>query len=144
MNKYLIIRKKGEFVNRLFYLSRDSYSNTIVKSSPHISLLTRIIKKIKTKDDIIKYHQKQLEKIKKSKYLMLSEELIEQYNKLIVHIDNVVIEHKDEYKKISDAANDLRSKISVPMLFSIFAGKINAFEVIIFLIIFILIYLFLV
>lgn len=144
MNKYLNIRKKGEFVNRLFYLSRDSYSNTIVKSSPHISLLTRIIKKIKTKDDVIKYHQKQLEKIKNSKHLMLSEEMIEQYNKLIVHIDNVVIEHKDEYKKISDAANDLRNKISVPMLFSIFAGKINAFEVIIFLIIFILIYLFLV
>lgn len=144
MNKYLIIRKKGEFVNRLFYLSRDSYSKTIVPSSPHISWLTRIIKKIKTKDDVIKYHRKKLEKIKNSKHLMLSKEMIEDYNKLIVSIDNVVIEHKDDYKNISEAANDLRSKISVPMLFSIFAGKINAFEVIIFLIIFILIYFFLV
>ena len=75
---------------------------------------------------------------------MLSKEMIEDYNKLIISIDNVVIEHKDDYKNISEAANDLRSKISVPMLFSIFAGKINAFEVIIFLIIFILIYFFLV
>ena len=56
-------------------------------------------------------------------------------------IDNTINEQTEEYEDISEVANGLRRQIPVPMLFSIFAGKLNAFEIIILLIIFVLVYL---
>ena len=142
MNKYLVMRKQGELVNRLFYLARDSYTeNMVVSSSPHIPWFTRLIKKIKTKEDVINYHKKKLEKITKSKYIVLFDTEKETYNNLMNLIDNTINEQTEEYEDISEVANGLRRQIPVPMLFSIFAGKLNAFEIIILLIIFVLVYL---
>lgn len=142
MNKYLAMRKQGELVNRLFYLARDSYTeNMVVSSSPHIPWFTRMIKKIKTKEDVINYHKKKLEKIAKSKYIALSDTEKETYNNLMKLIDNTINEQTKEYEDISEVANGLRRQIPVPMLFSIFAGKLNAFEIIIALIVFVLVYL---
>lgn len=142
MNKYLAMRKQGELVNRLFYLARDSYTeNMVVSSSPHIPWFTRIIKKIKTKEDVINYHKKKLEKITKSKYIVLSDIEKETYNNLMKLIDNTINEKTKEYEDISEVANKLRNQIPVPMLFSIFSAlKLNAFEIIIALIIFVLFY----
>lgn len=142
MNKYLAMRKQGELVNRLFYLARDSYTeNMVVSSSPHIPWFTRLIKKIKTKEDVINYHKKKLEKITKSKHIVLSDTEKETYNNLMKLIDNTINEQTEEYEDISEVANRLRRQIPVPMLFSIFAGKLNAFEIIIALIVFVLVYL---
>lgn len=142
MNKYLAMRKQGELVNRLFYLARDSYTeNMVVSSLPHIPWFTRMIKKIQTKEDVINYHKKKLEKITKSKYIVLSDTEKETYNNLVKLIDNTINEQAEEYEEISEVANELRKQIPVPMLFSIFAGKLNALEIIILLIIFVLVYL---
>lgn len=123
MNKYLIARKKGEMANEVFHLQKDT-SNTFETST--IPWITRRIKKIKTKEDIIKYHKEKIEKLLKSKYFVVEETTKISINTLLEICQNK-IDNTNE-GDINAMARIVYKKISSPIWISVFAMKINLLE----------------
>lgn len=127
-NKYIIARKKGEMASEVFHLKKDASINAINKST--IPWFIRWIKKIKTKEAMIKYHIEKIEKISNSRYFIIEgtiknsiDELLEVSRK----VSNKELEIYTENEVIT-LAEIAYKKISSPIWISVFAMKINLLE----------------
>ncbi len=126
MNKYLIVRKKGEMASELFHLKKDVALN----KNFTIPWIIRKVKKIKTKEDVIKYHLQKIQKIANSKYFVVEPTTKNSVNDLVNICQKEISEGNGDYTvmDICQLAQITYNKIAVPIWFSVFAMKINLFE----------------
>lgn len=126
MNKYLIMRKKGEMANEIFHLKKDiSSTNTFT-----IPWIIRKIKKISTKEDVVKYHLHKIEKIMKSRYFVVEPITKNSINDLIEICKKEIGEENGNYTTIDlcQLAEITYKRIASPIFFSVFAMELNMFE----------------
>lgn len=128
MNKYLVARKKGEMANEVFHLKKDALIKAAKKST--IPFFIRWIKRIKTKEDVIKYHIKKIDKILNSKNFIIEETTKDSIDDLI-EVSTEIYNNKYEFYTENDIITEAEivyKKISSPIWFSLFSMKLNLFE----------------
>lgn len=123
LEKYLIKRTIGKLKDECY----DLYKDCLTMGNYGIStmgIIEKKIHKIHSNEDLLKYHIEKINKIKQSKYYVVSDEikknltLIEKY----IHAENIV------WSELATIVNSAYETISSPIGLSIYSGKLNAIE----------------
>lgn len=127
MKKYLDKRMKGKINYEIYTLSWDLKAAANLKGS-QTSHLTKVLHRIKNKEQLIKWHTKRIRKYANSKKVNLTPEQ-DQFIEEMLTLENYDNDLIREYSFSTAALIKRNDNIfSVPILFKIWYGLLNGIE----------------
>lgn len=127
MKKYLDKRMKGKINYEIYTLSWDLKAAANLKGS-QTSHLTKVLHRIKNKEQLIKWHTKRIRKYANYKKIELNSEQ-EQFIEKMLTLENYDNDLVREYSFSTVALIEQNDNIfSVPILFKIWYGLLNGVE----------------
>ena len=127
MKKYLDKRMKGKINYEIYTLSWDLKAAANLKGS-QTSRLTKVLHRIKNKEQLIRWHTKRIRKYANYKKIELNSEQ-EQFIEEMLTLENYDNDLVREYSFSTVALIEQNDNIfSVPILFKIWYGLLNGVE----------------
>lgn len=127
MNRYLDKRIKGKINNEIYVLIWDLIATPDCNGA-HTKHLTRVLHKIKNKEQLIRWHTKRIRKYANYKKIELNSEQ-EQFIEKMLTLENYDNDLVREYSFSTVALIEQNDNIfSVPILFKIWYGLLNGVE----------------
>lgn len=127
LNRYLDKRIKGKINNEIYVLIWDLIAAPDCNGA-HTKHLTRVLHKIKNKEQLIRWHTKRIRKYANYKKIELNSEQ-EQFIEKMLTLENYDNDLVREYSFSTVALIEQNDNIfSVPILFKIWYGLLNGVE----------------
>ena len=122
ITKYLDKRCKGKIDNEIFHLHLDLSAEKREYYKSQTSFFTKLIHRLKTKQDVVDWHVRKIKKYASNKYLVLNEEQKQFIDKICEY------ENKEYDYELIDLIKERHQIIKVPLGYSLRSWGLCLYE----------------